>query len=117
MENETNRVPAFEQDDPGLDLHDWETRWQQLQALAEDDPAEALPEIADLVESILREAGFGTDRDVAAEGDSPDFTRGLAFAREVADRVERGESDPGDVGAAHEALRDIYTALTAERPS
>lgn len=31
--------------EPGLDLHEWETRWQELQDLAADAPDETLPEI------------------------------------------------------------------------
>ena len=35
--------------DPGLDLHEWETRWSDLQDQAADAPDEALPEIVRLV--------------------------------------------------------------------
>jgi hypothetical protein len=31
--------------EPGLDLHEWETRWAELQELAAHSPDEALPEI------------------------------------------------------------------------
>jgi hypothetical protein len=41
--------------EPGLDLHEWETRWQELQDAAADAPDEALPEI---VEQMLVERGF-----------------------------------------------------------
>jgi hypothetical protein len=30
--------------DPGLELHEWETRWQELEPMFELDAAHALPE-------------------------------------------------------------------------
>lgn len=108
--------PEFSAHEPGLDLHEWETQWQQLRDLAEDDPAPALPELADFVEAILRQRGFRPDVESDAAGQSPDVIGTYRFAREIGDRVERGEDvGPGDVGAAHEALSEIYASLTGHR--
>lgn len=41
------------QSEPGLDLHEWETRWAELQEALSEDPAGALPEACDLVEETL----------------------------------------------------------------
>jgi hypothetical protein len=104
--------------EPGLDLHEWETQWQQYHDLAEEDPAQALPEIADFVEAILRRRGFRPELKPEAAGQSADVIGAFRFAREVSDRIERGDDDvgPGDVGAAHEALREVYESLTGHRP-
>ena len=103
--------------EPGLDLHEWESQWQQLRDLAEDDPAQALPEVADLVEAMLRERGFQLDAEPEAGGESPDVTGRYRFAREVATGLERGDDvGPGDVGAAYEALEEVYLHVTERRP-
>jgi hypothetical protein len=106
--------PEFSGHEPGLDLHEWETQWQQLRDLAEDDPAQALPELADFVEAILRQRGIQPEAD--GGGHSPEVVGAYRFAREVGDRVERGEDvGPGDIGAAHEAIEDVYAWLTGNR--
>jgi len=33
--------------EPGLDLHEWETRWAEIEAALADDPADALVEACD----------------------------------------------------------------------
>jgi hypothetical protein len=90
--------------EPGLDLHEWETRWQEVEEAFKTDPAGALPEACDLVEEMLL-VDDGADEPAAA----------YRAARETADRLERGEDvDPGDIGAAVENLRSIRAALSNE---
>jgi hypothetical protein len=101
--------------EPGLDLHEWKTRWEELQAAASEDPAGALPEGTRLVGQMLIERGFQLDEPVTAEGDEPDVVRDYLAAREVADLAEGGGADPGDVAAALENLREIYEYLISER--
>ncbi len=99
--------------DPGLDRHEWETEWKALEADLEDSPAEALPELGDLVERMLLERGFPINDEVADDGIEPDILVEFRSAREVAQRVERGEDvDPGDVGEAIANFRDIYRQLS-----
>jgi hypothetical protein len=107
--------PLPDGEDAGLDLHDWETRFQQLEADLETDAAQALPDLADLVEGILQERGLAGD-ELPGVDDEQGLLAQYRFAREIADRVERGEvADPGDVGAAVESLRDAYAFLVGER--
>jgi hypothetical protein len=102
--------------DPGLDRHAWETQWQALEDELEGAPAETLPEVADLVERMLRERGFPLDDDVADDGVEPEVLVNYRSAREVATRVERGDDvDPADIGQAIHNFRDIYEQLI-ERP-
>lgn len=89
------------QSDPGLDLHEWETRWAELEEALVEDPAGALPEACDLVEETL-----GLDYV------SDELELSYRAARETADAIERGEdAGPGDIGAAIENLLAIRTAV------
>ncbi|MDQ3859731.1 MAG: hypothetical protein M3327_15020 [Actinomycetota bacterium] len=99
--------------DPGLDRHEWESEWQALEGDLEDSPREALPELGDLIERMLLEHGFPINDEVADDGIEPDILVEFRSAREVAQRVERGEDvDPGDIGEAIENFRDIYRQLS-----
>ena len=90
--------------EPGLDLHEWETRWQEIEEALADDPGSALSEACDLVEEVLL-VDDGADELAAA----------YRAARETSDRLERGEDvDPGDIGAAVENLRTIRAARSNE---
>jgi hypothetical protein len=102
--------------DPGLDRHAWETQWQALEDELEDAPAETLPEIADLVERMLRDRGFPLDDDVADDGVEPEVLVNYRSARDISTRVERGDDvDPAEIGQAIHNFRDIYEQLI-ERP-
>jgi len=87
--------------DPGLDLHEWETRWAELEEALAEDPAGALPDACDLIEETL-----GLDYV------SDELELSFQAAREIADAVERGDDvDPGDIGAAVANLLAIRAAL------
>jgi hypothetical protein len=93
-------------DEPGLDSHEWEMRWAELEEDLADDPAPALAEACDAIEDLFT-VDDGQNELVAA----------YAAARDVADRLERGESvDPVDLGTAVENLHAIRAALTAGDP-
>jgi hypothetical protein len=95
--------------EPGLDLHEWETRWSELEEALAEDPADALVETCDVIEELVgvREGGA---QDTSTIGD---LVATLQSARETANRIERGEDvDPGDIGAAVENLRMIRAALS-----
>jgi hypothetical protein len=92
--------------EPGLDLHEWETRWAELEEALEDDPRSALPAACDAIAEI-----------VGGDFVSDELDAAFAAARETADRVERGEDvGPGDVGAAVENLRSVRDGVRAGRP-
>jgi hypothetical protein len=44
--------------EPGLDRHEWESEWAQLEPLVVDSPVEALGDLDDLVRRMLVEAGY-----------------------------------------------------------
>lgn len=115
--DDVNADVELDAEEPGLDLHEWEARYQQLLTDLEDDPVAGLPELTDLLEELLVERGYELAEEVTREGQSPDVVREYEAAREVSDRVERGEDvDPGDVAHATEGLRAVYDHVTTNRP-
>lgn len=102
--------------DPGLDRHNWQTEWEQLEEELKDAPAETLPALGDLVERMLRERGFPLDDAVADDGIEPEIMADYRSGREITIRVERGDDvDPAEIGQAIHNFRDIYEQLI-ERP-
>ena len=104
--------------EPGLDRHEWESRYQALEEDLAGDPVEALPELADLVEQMLEESGYDLADPVAREGEEREVVAVYMAAREISDRLERGEDvGPGDVAAAVNGFRTIFDYVIAERSS
>jgi hypothetical protein len=102
--------------EPGLDRHEWETEWQGLEPLVVDSPAEALPELDDLVARMMAERGYPTDEQGAQESDSPEIVAEFLEARRITRLADGGETvDPGDVGAAVTGYRNLYEFLLEER--
>jgi hypothetical protein len=100
--------------EPGLDRHEWETEWAELEPDLEDSPTEALPELDDLVARMLAEAGYPVDTpdSVDDEGIDPEILTSFQAAREITRQVDRGEDfDPGDVAQAIDLYREIYQHL------
>jgi hypothetical protein len=102
-------------DEPGLDLHEWETRWAELQELAEGAPDEALPEIVRAVEQMLTERGYDLENPVAVEGEDPDLVRDLIAARDIARAAEQGDIEREDIETALEDLAEIHDYLVEQR--
>ncbi len=101
------------QNEPGLDLHEWETRWAELEEEFEEDAAGTLPEACDFVERMLGEAGIELR---TADGEVDELGAAFRAAREISDAIERDESfDPGDLGGAIENLRFIYQSVRVSR--
>jgi hypothetical protein len=99
--------------DPGLDRHEWETEWQALEEQLEDSPSEALSEVGDLIERIIRDRGLPIGDDLADNGVEVEIVRDFQEARRITRLVERGEDvGPGDVGAAVRLYRELYENLT-----
>src|ERR1044072_8770586 len=100
--------------EPGLDRHEWETEWEQLEPLVVDSPVEALPELDDLVQRMLVEAGYPVDTAarVDDEGTHTEVMGSYRAAHEIRMIVDRGQDfDPGDVGQAIGLYREIYEHL------
>ena len=99
-------------DDPGLDRHEWESEWQALEPLVQDSPAEALPELDDLVGRMMVARGYPVTDEQTPETADPDVVAEFAEARRIARLADEGATvDPGDVGAAVTAYRNLYEYL------
>src|SRR5215211_6738492 len=71
--------------EPGLDLHEWQTRWEELQEMAADEPARALPEIVRFVRHVLEDdRRFDLSNEVAEEGEDPEIVRSFLAAEDLA---------------------------------
>ena len=103
--------------EPGLDLHDWISRFESIEPDLRDDPAGALPDLRRLVEEMLQQRGDDVSDPVALEGDDPEVLVTFASARELALRSEGDGVDPSDVGEAVHGFLDVYEYLVAERPA
>ena len=103
--------------EPGLDRHEWESQFQQLEEELETAPREALPELRDLIEQMLAESGYDVNDPVAREGEEREVVAEFQAASDVARRVEAGEDDVGhgDVAAAINGLREIFAYIVSER--
>ena len=98
--------------EPGIDRHEWESEWAVLEPLVEDEPAETLAEVDDLVARMLAARGYALGDPVARAGDEREVVAEFLAAREVADAVRRGaDVDPGDVADAVNAYRELYEFL------
>ena len=104
-------------EEPGLDLHEWETRWQELQEAAAEAPDQALPEMVRFVRQMLVEEGFQLDEPVTVQGEDPDIVRDFLAARDVANLAGAGDAEPEDVAIALENLREIYDYIISDRRS
>ena len=100
--------------EPGLNLHEWETRWEELLEEATDSPEEALPEIVRHVEPMLADAGYDIQSPVVREGEE-DVVRDFLAARDIARATERSEAESEDVETALENLREIHDILAEQR--
>lgn len=101
--------------EPGLDQHEWISRFDAIEEDLRDDPREALPELRRLVEEMMAAHGYAPDDPVAKEGDDPEVLATFESARELSLRSEVGDADPSDVGEAIRGFTAVYEHLTAER--
>jgi hypothetical protein len=101
--------------EPGGDLHDWETRWADLQDQVADTPDEALPEVVQLVEEMLLARGYDLENPVEEELEDPDMIRGFLAARDIARADETTKLEPEDIQAALDDLNDIHDYLVEDR--
>jgi len=103
--------------EPGLDLHEWQTRWEELQEQAADEPDSALPEIVRFVRGMLEsDRRFDLSNPVVEEGGDPEIVRNFLAADDIALRIDAGaDVEQADVQATLDDLRDIYEYLVADR--
>ncbi len=103
--------------EPGLDRHEWESRWAVLEEEAEEAPAEALPEIDRLLEEMLTARGYVLDDPVIREGEDREVVAEFLAAREVTRLADEGSEDisPGDIASAFNDYRSLHEYLIEQR--
>ncbi len=103
--------------EPGLDAHEWQTEWAQLEEDMASAPVEALPEVHELVGRMLRERHVPLDEIDAPPGEEDELVSAYRAAAEVTQLVERDAArvSLGDVAAALENYRLVYETLIAGR--
>jgi hypothetical protein len=101
--------------DPGLDLHEWESQWAQLQEDAADAPDEALPELVRLIEQMLVERGYDLENPVVVESESRDIVSDFLAAREIARAAEQTKLEQEDIQTALDDLAEIHDFLVEDR--
>jgi hypothetical protein len=102
--------------EPGLDRHEWEPELESLREGLEDAPAQALPDLADLVGRMLEERGYDLADPASIGGDEREVVDSYRAARDTAARCEAGvETGAGDIGAAVENLLAVGDFLQTER--
>ena len=102
--------------EPGLDLHEWESQWAQLQEDAADSPDEALPELVRLTEQMLLDRGYDLENPVVVEDESRDIVSDFFAARDIARAAETTKLDQEDIQTALDDLAEIHDYLVEERP-
>ena len=90
---------------------------QALEDQLGENPAEALPELDDLVGRMLEETGYELTDPVVREGDEREIVAEFLAAREITMLSERGEGDigPGDVAAAINGYRAVFDYIVSSR--
>jgi hypothetical protein len=100
--------------EPGLDRHEWESEWEQLEPELESSPSETLHDVDDLIARMLSSAGYPTDTtdEVDDGGIDPEVVVSFLSARAITRQVERGDDvDPGDIAQAVNDYRELYEHL------
>ena len=98
--------------EPGLDEHEWTSRWEAIKPDLRDGPAEALPEVDSLIAEMMDARGFPLEEREGEQPAEPETIRQFAEARRVTRLLEAGGPyDPGDLANAVDAYRSLYDYL------
>jgi hypothetical protein len=104
--------------EPGLDEHEWASRYAALEEDVRDAPAEALSELDDLVAEMMVARGLPLQEQPGEDTTEPETVRQFEEARRVSRLVDSGEPyDPGDVANAIDSYRSLYDYLLQLGPT
>jgi hypothetical protein len=98
--------------EPGLDEHEWVSRYASLEDDLRDAPAESLSDLDELVAEMMEARGFPLAEREGEEVTEPETVRQFVEARRVTRQLDTGEPyDPGDVASAVDGYRSLYAYL------
>jgi hypothetical protein len=99
-------------EEPGLDEHEWESRYAALEEDVRDAPAEALSELDGLVAEMMEARAMPLEEEAGEDTTEPETVRQFVEARRVTRLIDAGEPyDPGDVANAVDAYRSLFDYL------
>ena len=100
--------------DIGVSVHEWRTRWAQIEDDQEESPGEALEEASALLDEILDQLGVETAG--AAAPETEDILRTSEELHEVVDRWRGdGPTPKGELVEAFDEARDTFEYLVSGR--
>ncbi|HET6849366.1 MAG TPA: hypothetical protein VFH74_10935 [Gaiellales bacterium] len=100
--------------DLGVSLHEWTTRWAQIEEDRDDEPGEALREATGLLDEMARQRRI--ESDPASAPETEDFTRSLEGLRDLVTRYENdGPVDADEYDDAFVTAREMFDLLVGDR--
>jgi hypothetical protein len=100
--------------DVGVSIHEWRTRWAQIEEDRDDSPGEALEEASALIDEMLVQLHVET-RGAALAG-TEDISRTSEELREVVERWRGdGSTTRGELTDAFDEARDTFEYLVSGR--
>lgn len=100
--------------DIGVSIHEWRTRWAQIEEDWEDAPGEALEEASALLDEML--AQLGVEVGTAAAPETEDVVRTTEELHEVVNRWRGdGPTTQGELAEAFDEARDVFEYLVSGR--
>ncbi len=117
----TDMAPSSDEPNQGLDydlgvsLHEWTTRWSQIEEDRDDEPGEALRDATQLLEEMAQQ--LHVESDPATDPPTEEFTRALAALRDLVARYENdGPMDDADeLDDAFTNAREMFDLLVGDR--
>jgi hypothetical protein len=98
--------------EPGIDEHEWITRYEALEEDVRQTPAEALSELDELVAEMMEARGYPLEERAGETDIEPETIRQFTEARRVTRQLDTGDPyDPGDVASAVDNYRSLYEHL------
>jgi hypothetical protein len=98
--------------EPGLDRHEWESEWSDLEDRLRDDPGDALLELDELIERMLIARGLPLEERDGQTETEPEIVRSFTEARRITRIVgDADDVDPGDIAFAINTYRELYESL------
>ena len=99
---------------PGSNLHQWESQWASIDEDADGDPDAALSQYADLVERMLEANGYDVRDPVVRGGEEREVIESYLSARDTTESAELGDATRGEVAQAIEDLRAIFDTFESQ---
>jgi hypothetical protein len=98
--------------EPGLDEHEWITRFEALEPDIRSSPAESLGDLDELVAEMMVARGLPLAEREGEEVLEPDVVRQFEESRRITRQLDTGDPfDPGDVASAIEGYLGLYEDL------